>query len=39
MAASGGVGYKRVIIIAIIGTTTAIILDRFGIIDRIAGMI
>jgi hypothetical protein len=35
----GNVGYKRVIIIAIIGTATAIILDYFGIVNRIAGMI
>jgi hypothetical protein len=35
----GNVGYKRVIIIAVIGTATAIILDYFGIINRIAKVI
>lgn len=37
--ADSNVGYKRVIIIAIVSTTFAVILDHFGIINRIADMI
>ncbi len=33
------VGYKRVLIIAVIGTTVAVILDYFGIVNLIAAFI
>jgi hypothetical protein len=33
------VGYKRVIVIAVIGTSVAILLDHFGLVGKIANLI
>lgn len=35
----GNVGYRRVIIIAVIGTAVAILIDHYGLVDRLARMI
>ena len=36
---SGNVGYKRVIVIAVLSTAFAIVLDYYGVINRVAAMI